>query len=204
MNVFAKTIPEARFMLMKHCINNGYKQNITKGSFSNTEIFRIQLPVAMCTITNHLVDRVPVPPSADWPSEMTMEKGERYFEEYLLFGGSHVNEAYTYGSRIHNQLEDVIHTLSLTPDTNQAAIAVGREEDTKLEDPACLREIHFKKFNDKLHLYSIWRTHDLYAGFPLNMYGLSRLLEMVAEAADIPIGSLYYYSSGSHIYSYVL
>ena len=198
------TIPEARAALIRECKKDGYRQDIERGSFEKTGIYRVQLPVASCEITNHTFDRVPVPPPADWPVEMTTEAGENYFINYLLTGYQLVNESYTYGSRMAGQLNDVMEMLRSKPGTNQAAVSIGREADTWLNDPACLREIHFKYFGKRLHLYCIWRSHDLVGGFPLNLFGLSRLLEMVSEYAGLDLGSIFYYSTGSHIYSYSL
>jgi len=65
-----------------------------------------------------------------------------------------------------------------------------------------LRSIDFKVIGNKLCLYSVWRSHDLFFGLPTNLGGLALLQQMVAEYIGKEIGRMYYYSSGSHIYSY--
>jgi thymidylate synthase len=108
----------------------------------------------------------------------------------------------TYAERIGEQLPTVMETLLNTPNTNQTCIAIGRKEDVLINDPSCLREIDFKVVGDSLTLTTYWRSNDLWAGFPVNMGGMARLQEMVAEYIGKKVGKMYYYSSGSHIYEY--
>lgn len=204
--ITAKTIPEARSLALEKIIMCGYVQHIQRGSFEN-ECFRIQLPYLALRITNHTFDRVPVPPTEDWVPEMTLTHGENYYNQYIL--GSEppaTNEKYTYSTRLNgnNQLAEVIQILWVTPNTNQAVIEVGRPEDIDLTDPACLRLIQFIYDGKQLNIHSYWRSHDVFAGLPENFYGLSRLLEDVAEYTELPVGDFYYYGSCSHIYNYQL
>ncbi len=204
--IIAKTIPEARALALDQILMCGDVQFIQRGSFAN-EAFRIQLPYLTIQITNHTFDRVPVPPTKDWPKEMTLKHGAAYYDRYIL-GSSppSKNETYTYASRIseEDQLVNVMNMLLDTPLTNQAVVTVGRPEDVLLDDPACLRTLQFMYTGDKLNLHSYWRSHDVFAGLPENFFGLSCLLEDVAAYAQLPCGSLYYYSAGAHIYSYQL
>lgn len=202
----AKTIPEARNTLIARAIMCGYIQIIQHGSFEN-EFYRIQLPDVSVRITNHTFDRVPVPPTADWPKEMTTKHGEAYYQKYIL--GSvkpDKRTEYTYAERINedNQLFKVMEMLRVSPQTNQAVIEVGRHYDVDSSDPACLRGIQFIYDGEKLNIFVWFRSHDIFAGLPENFYGLSRLLEDVAEYADLPCGDFCYHGSASHVYSYQL
>lgn len=201
-----KTIPEARAAAIDRLLSCGYRVAIQRGSFAG-QAYRIQLPYLMLTVSGHLFDRVPVPPPADWPVEMTAEHGEAYYNRYILGStGPAENEAYTYASRLNEngQLEKIMEMLRETPQTNQAVFSIGRPEDVDLADPACWRGGHFVFDGDLLHLHVWFRSHDVYAGMPENFYGISRLLEDVAEYAGLECGHLLYYGSGSHLYSYQL
>lgn len=199
--VKAITIPSAKSLLVNAALRSGYYQKIDRGSFEGDQ-YRLQLPVAMAEITSPLFDMVPVPPTRDWPAEQTLEACEKYYAEYIVGQTIGANEEYTYADRIARgeQLSHVVDMLSETPGTNQATLTVGSPEDASIENPACLREIHFKFFNDKLNMFTIWRSHDLYAGFGMNMVGLALLFRDVCEYAGHEPGSIFYYSTGSHVY----
>jgi len=66
----------------------------------------------------------------------------------------------------------------------------------------CLRGIDFKIKNDYLIMSVIFRSWDLYAGFPENMGGLTLLNEYIAEQLDIKPGPLAFTSAGLHLYDY--
>lgn len=197
------TIPEAKQMLITEVLHTGYKVNIQRGSFAG-EQYRLQLPYAAVRITNPFFDMVPVPPTIDWPKEQTLKSCHDYYREYILSDKKAENQNYTYGNRLSReaQFDHVISMLSECPCTNQAVITIGDPIDASIDDPACLREIHFKMSDGSLDMHTIWRSHDLYGGFGMNMVGLAMLFQDVCNATELSHGSIYYYSSGSHIYEF--
>lgn len=202
MELKAKTISDAWFQILYNLDNpEVYKQMIEKGSFEN-ESFRLQYPFLSVEIENPLIDMVPSVPEGIAPPS-SQEYIEQYYCDYILGGKSpEENEEYTYAERIGEQLNHIMETLKNTPYTNQACMVVGRFEDVIISDPACLREIDFKVVDGKLTIITFWRSNDMWAGYPVNMGGIARLQEMVAEYIGLPVGKMYYYSSGSHIYEY--
>lgn len=58
------------------------------------------------------------------------------------------------------------------------------------------------KENSRLDMSVYWRSWDLFGGLPENLGGLSLLQQMVSGAIEIPIGKMYAYSSGLHLYGY--
>lgn len=69
----------------------------------------------------------------------------------------------------------------------------------------CLRGIDFKIKNHYLIISCIFRSWDLYAGFPENMGGLTLLNEYVAgQLEDVKPGPLAFTSAGLHAYDYQL
>ncbi len=200
----AKTIAEAWQQVVGLCLGHGLPQVIDRGSFVGGEITRLQLPYLCGEIEYPTADMVPatrpgIPPVS---SPATLEQ---YFAEYLIGTRPPApNEAYTYASRIGDQLQAAMDILARAPGTNQASVVVARPEDLTLTDPACLRVLDFKVVAGALNLCSFWRSHDLWAGFPVNLGGLALLLAHVAEYADLPVGRLQYCSTGTHLYSYQL
>ena len=67
----------------------------------------------------------------------------------------------------------------------------------------CLRGLDFKIKNNYLIISCIFRSWDLYAGFPENMGGLALLNQYVAEQLDdVKPGPLAFTSAGLHAYDY--
>ena len=126
-----------------------------------------------------------IPPGCNIPTPTDLSYIQDYFMGYLLDKNVHENEAYTYGSRIGEQLDKVIDMLKRTPNTNQASIIVGRPEDL-----------------DKLYCTTFWRSWDLWAGLPSNLGGMALLMDYVSSEIGKEIGWLLAYSSGAHIYQY--
>ena len=103
--------------------------------------------------------------------------------------------------------------LTETPLTNQAIVEIGSPvdydicigNDGKL-DPPCLRLLDFKAvtIGDDLSLTvsCYFRSWDLWAGFPTNLGGVELLKRYVAGETKLTNGSIYAYSSGTHIYGY--
>ncbi len=193
---------------------------IQQGSFMN-EQSRLQFPSYAFCIENPTEDRlVRIPEGSNIPSPIEEEEAIKYFHNYIWGSEIQENETYTYGSRINIGLEYVMNLLKNTPVTNQAVIEIAQPSDTmncigkdgKL-DPPCARLIDFKVIPcyvegrllnelSTLDLHVYFRSWDLYTGMPTNLFGMSMLQEAVSAYIGIPVGKLYGYSSGLHLYKY--
>lgn len=60
----------------------------------------------------------------------------------------------------------------------------------------------FKIRQGRLHLTALFRSHDFAGAYPANLYGLTRLLEYVAERAGAEPGSIATVSCSAHIYDH--
>jgi len=202
---------------------------IQQGSFMN-EQSRLQFPSYNVCIEYPLFDRiVTIPEGSNVPAPVGIEEAEEYFQHYIFGTELKENETYTYGSRLNVSLQYVMDMLLKTPITNQAVIEIAQPEDTfkcigndgKL-DPPCARlvdfkvipmyienyvngkyiETHLDKVLSKLDMHVYFRSWDLYGGMPANLYGMSRLQETVSEYIGVPVGKMYAYSSGLHLYRF--
>ena len=188
-----KTNVDAYNLLVGLC-NHGYRQDIQRGSFAGEEsVYRMQAQPVMIEIKEPLNFLY-------LPKEVTPGMIEKYYQDYIISTKVQSGEIYTYGSRIHDQIDKIFFMLADTPHTNQASISISQPSDIRLEHPPCLRLIDFKVFDNKLHMTSFWRSNDIGEAFLLNQCGLALLLKDIAEFAELEVGSHYYSSSGSHLY----
>jgi thymidylate synthase len=203
MFIEAKTISEAWFYALYNIDSpEVYKQIITKGSFEH-ESFRLQYPQLAISIDYPLMDMIPtVPEGTSSPSSIDYVKN--YFTDYILEGKKpEKNEEYTYASRMGDQLFKAMAILEAHGGgSNHAVIEIGIPGDLDLDDPSCMRVIDLKVVNDSLCLGVYFRSNDLWAGFPVNLGGLAKLQEMIAEYIGKEVGKMYYHSCGAHIYEY--
>lgn len=137
---------------------------------------------------------------------------EKDFEEYkgkVLTAEKPENVVYTYGSRLHawpgtvpiNQVEHAIAYLKKTPHTRRAvAVTWHVEKDIADKNPPCLTEIVWSVSHGKLQQTCLVRSHDMYEGWPLNLFGWRELQKKVANETGIPLGSLIVLSTSAHIY----
>jgi thymidylate synthase len=66
----------------------------------------------------------------------------------------------------------------------------------------CLRGLDIKIKDDKVILGIIYRSWDLFAGFPENVGGFALLNQYIANQLEIEPGPLTFSSQGLHIYSH--
>ncbi len=136
----------------------------------------------------------------------------RDFEDYkgkVLTAEKPENVVYTYGSRLHawpgsveiNQVEHAINYLKKTPYTRRAvAVTWHTEKDISDKNPPCLTEVIWSVSHGKLQQTCLVRSHDMFEGWPLNLFGWRELQKKVSTETNIPLGSLIVLSTSAHIY----
>ena len=192
-----RTIGEAWLNVNQECLA-GRTYTIDRGSFEGHQ--RKQLDTLAFVITRP--ETRPLGVSYRGTDISSDDSIYNYFVNYLVNPTVAVNEAYTYASRIAPYLPDIAMMLGKTPNTNQAIIEVGRPEDTRLDDPPCLRILSWKVTPGGLQLTTFWRSWEVYAALPVNLGGLQLLNEMMAEWAGLKPGLQVCYSDGAHKYDH--
>ena len=144
------------------------------------------------------------------PSEVNLSTG--YLDEYskqLIFGDGDDNFAYTYGQRLrnwNNQVDQILHViekLKADSSTRRATACTWFPlSDTMVDEVPCMVVVDFKIRGGKLHLTTVFRSHDFADAYPANLYGLSKLLEYVAEKVSVPSGTITTVSISAHVYEY--
>lgn len=114
---------------------------------------------------------------------------------------------YHYGQRIqywlgHNQLEEVIARLKENPETKRASISILQAPDLEtLEDAPCWSLITFAVIDGKLVSSHVFRSHDMFGGWPNNVLAILRIHRLVAEKLGVGLGSIEVISQNAQIYT---
>ncbi len=148
---------------------------------------------------------------------------EKHIREYIpritrdVKGGIHKNE-YTYGSRMRSwfnvdQVKGAVEKLIKQPISRAVVISLwDPTQDLTIGGSPCLNHIWFRIRDNKLHMTSIFRSHDMFEGYPENAFGLRMLQEEVRQQVvqglkeqgrnetNISLGSMVILSQSAHIY----
>ena len=230
----ARDLNDAYFNLLWKLWHNGRKYKIDSGSFAGS--FRLEFDYCSGFIYDpHVKPLAPIMPPGI-PPTTTDEKIESYFANYLMDSHLKEDEHYRYSSWLngteHYHEWDYFNGLNnyTTPiewvikhfkekghGNNHCYINIGnvdsgfnydfpyKNEAERLTSP-CFRGIDFKIKEGQLITSVIFRSWDLYAGFPENMGGFTLLNEYVAAeiGGGVIPGPLAFTSAGLHCYSYQL
>lgn len=222
--VEARTIEEAYFMLLNTCWDYGVRYEITEGS--NKGAARLELAFASGFIHfPHTRPLAPVMPPGI-PPTTSDAKIEEYFASYLMDPQINFNEEYRYSTWLNgyflnkatgnweSQLEWCIrHFREKGFGNNHCFITVGDPKinfnydhpysnETERRTSPCLRGLDVKIKDNRVILGVIYRSWDLFAGFPENMGGFALLNQYLAEQLGIEPGPLTFSSQGLHCYDY--
>jgi thymidylate synthase len=145
-----------------------------------------------------------IPEDFSWNRERLDE-----YSKQLISGDNSQNFEYTYGQRLRNwndeidQISYVIDKLTESSSTRRAtAVTWVPPIDTKVDEVPCMIIDDFKIRNGKLHLTTLFRSHDFAGAYPANLYGLSGLLKYVAEKSGVSTGKITTISVSAHIYEH--
>lgn len=136
------------------------------------------------------------------------------FQEYIKKDKDKLDEKYS-KVIMESQLEWVIrHFKEKGYGNNHCYINVGDKnsnfaydipwkDETDRKTSPCLRGLDFKIKDNQLILHVIYRSWDLYSGWPQNMGGFTLLNEYVAEQLDgVDPGPMVFSCSGLHCYDF--
>jgi len=196
----AKTLPEAWFLCVKECMNNGYEYTISSGSFSGQKRKEFDFVTIRVEFPNSrpLVPDTPI----GVPPPTTMDYIEEYLP-YLITGVKGEGELYTYGEDIEHQLPKLLDIYRRGGfETNQACMSVGSRYSIGLEHSQCLRVIDTRIRYGKLHFFVYFRSWDLWGGFPANLAAIQLLKEYLATELGVEDGELVACSKGLHLYDH--
>jgi len=149
----------------------------------------------------------------------TKEDIEKYYETF--FGtGADKGLSYTYGKRLFeyisdgggdkwrnearsafNQIETAMEHLRKAPHTRRAAAFTWYvKEDSMSESPPCLTQITWNIKYGKLFQTAVFRSHDMFRGWPMNAFALRELQKRMANELGVTAGKMTIISNSAHIY----
>ncbi|HJH30912.1 MAG TPA: thymidylate synthase [Methanosarcinaceae archaeon] len=145
-----------------------------------------------------------IPKDISWNEERLEE-----YAKQLVTGENAQDFEYTYGQRLRNwddrvdQIAFVIEKLKSSKTTRRAtAVTWVPTIDTVVDEVPCMIIDDFKIREGKVHLTTLFRSHDFAGAYPANLYGLSKLLEYVAEKVGVKPGKITTVSVSAHIYDH--
>ena len=109
--------------------------------------------------------------------------------------------AYTYHSRIAEQLPFILAELRRNPDSRRAVIDVRDwKYDSQNDSPACLQNIQFFIRDGELHMKVLFRSNDAVKATFMNAFALICLQERVAAELGVAVGSYTHRANSFHAY----
>lgn len=169
--------------------------------------FGVELPSPSGVISEYpnLTSVVPLATALDgWEVRLPGFPELAHVRDYylrLLDGAAPDGVEYTYGSRLGEQRLAVQALLDGDPHSRVGFMTTWRLEDSgKSSNRPCLVGVQQRVIDGRLNLTLVFRSHDLFAGWPLNlggwaMYGCAR-----ASALGVLPGFLVCHSVSAHVY----
>lgn len=149
----------------------------------------------------------------DWPDSLKEHIGLNeamltQYKQIFLTADKPSDSAYTYGNRLFhypdavNQIDHIIDKIRSHHETRRAyATTFYPPLDHTLASPPCLTSIQFLTTSDeKLNMFAVFRSHDIFKAALPNAYGLLHLQNYVAQKSGLSSGSLSISSVSAHIY----
>jgi thymidylate synthase len=142
------------------------------------------------------------------PFDFSLADFETYYQSFISSSKLEGVE-YGYGERAqnwrgHNQVEEVIQRLQDAPDTKRATIVFLESPDlSELEDAPCLTHTTYSIMEGELHSTAVYRSHDIYEGWPFNVLALLRLHRYIVQRLSdqgIGLGTFTVLSENAQIY----
>lgn len=111
------------------------------------------------------------------------------------------NWAYTYHSRMEEQLPFIIEELKRNPFSRRAAIDIRDwKKDSLSDDPACLQHIQYFIRENKLHCKVLFRSNDACKATFMNAFALIMLQKRIADELGLSMGSYTHRANSFHCY----
>jgi thymidylate synthase len=147
------------------------------------------------------------PDSVAWKDYFPFSKDEllQYYPQ-LVTGMSVSEVTYTYGQRLRSygkidQLKSLIELLKKHPHSRRGInVLYDVEQDISSDNAPCLILVQCLVQDEKLFLTCYFRSHDLFDGWPKNVFGLLKLQKYISEESGLKIGSLTVISNSAHVY----
>lgn len=136
--------------------------------------------------------------------------GYRELEQYrqemldgiLDFEVERGNWAYTYHSRMEEQIPFVVAELKRNPFSRRAVIDIRDwKKDSESEEPACLQHIQYFVRDGKLECTVLFRSNDACKATFMNAFALIMLQKRIADELGYEVGTYTHRANSFHCYA---
>ncbi len=145
---------------------------------------------------------------SDWQNRDLENYYQTFFKKEIPLGvkytyGSRMRDYSLHGGKGFDQIENVISRIKETVHTRRAVVSiwdVNIDSDVNNPDPPCLTQVIFNVFCSRLYATAIFRSHDIFGVWQLNVAVLMKLQKEIARRVGIAPGSLTTVSVDAHVY----
>lgn len=153
-----------------------------------------------------------LPKNVKETAAISIKSMNQYYKEVFEKSEENKNLAYTYGNRLQRykvnettEFDQVKYTMieqiKNSPTTRRAAATLMYPlKDYEQSDPPCLSFVQVLSDEDKLHMFAVFRSQDMYKSTFSNAYGLLKLHEHVCKETGFKPGKMHITTQTAHIY----
>lgn len=107
-----------------------------------------------------------------------------------------------YGPRVFKQVPAALTRLAHDSSTRQAVISIWQPDELEYDhrDTPCTLALDFRIINDKLCMYTVMRSNDLWLGLPYDIMMFTRLQSAMAWALGVRVGEYTHTALSLHLY----
>lgn len=136
------------------------------------------------------------------PIAQYLENIRKFSDNGLTFNGA-------YGPKVVEQLQHVINSLAIDPESRQAVLTIWRENPAPSKDIPCTVSMQFLIRNNKLICNVTMRSSDAWLGWVYDIFNFSMISAYIGIALrhsynpvlhDLELGELYITAGSQHIY----
>lgn len=107
-----------------------------------------------------------------------------------------------YYNMLHPQLNDVIKEIQVNPSGRRHVIELWNHENlSNLSLPCCWHGMTFSVIQGTLHMTWVQRSVDVMVGLPSDIYLAYKFMQLIADAANLKLGTCLFALSNVHIYA---
>jgi len=153
-----------------------------------------------------------LPKSLKETAGISIKSLDQYYKEVFEKSEENKNLAYTYGNRLQrykinekkefDQVKNtMIEQIKKSPTTRRAATTlIYPLKDYEHSDPPCLSLVQVLTDEDKLHMFAVFRSQDMFKSTFSNTYGLLKLQQYICNETGFKRGKMHITSQSAHIY----
>lgn len=193
-HVSGRTLPEAYHLALQALLQHGEETPCPDWNANQKELsmtMQVENPLQEPMISRLFIGG---------PRELEQYRMEM-LDGILDFEVERGNWAYTYHSRMAEQIPMVIEDLKRNPYSRRAVLLIRDwHEDFASGDPACLQHIQYFIRNGKLDCCVLFRSNDACKATFMNAFALILLQQRIAQTLNVEVGTYTHRANSFHCY----